>query len=372
MININNSLDYKKRTIIIVFCIFTAVLLAVSCMPAALAEKDYMQPGYVFGTNYYNSYGEPDLYASMLGDFEFERGETARIKIDLVNKGVLYGFKYDTTVGTENDKHALSLKELEYETRRTTALGIKAELVSTSPYIEVEPETSIQTMEELIPGELPEDKLVYSITISNEAPAGVYYLQLLTSYEYQSQVRMAKNEVTRLGLIGIDHITSYTSANKTLTIPISIKASPRFTVVDVSGHLVTGQSAAITVKYQNLGETAAQDANVRMVAMRPLSIRQSVVYLGTIKPGESKTASIEVFSSRDTVIKTYGVDSEIKYFNDDGKIEFSDNLKVSIPLQEAPKKIGIFMLAVMGLFIVIIFMIIIMIIGSIRNKNKKD
>jgi hypothetical protein len=368
MININSSLDYKKRTIIIVFGIFTAVLLAVSCMPAALAEKDYLQPSYVFGTNYYNSYGEPDIYASMLGDFEFERGETAQIKIVLVNKGVLYGFKYDTTVGTDNKKHALSLKELEYETHRTTALGIKAELVSTSPYIEVEPETSIQTMEELIPGELPEDKLIYTITVSNEAQAGVYYLQLSISYEYQSQVRMATNEVTRLGLIGLDHITSYTNANKTLTIPISIKASPRFKVVDLSGHLVTGESAVITVKYQNLGETAAQDANVRMVAMRPLSIRQSVIYLGTVKPGDIKTTSFEVFTSPDTVIKTYGIDSEIKYFDDDGKIKFSDNLKVSLPLQEAPKKIGIFMFAVMGLFIVIIFIII----NSMRNKNKKD
>ncbi|MCK5485472.1 MAG: hypothetical protein KAI86_04620, partial [Desulfobacterales bacterium] len=156
-------------------------------MPLALAEnsKEYIPPNYGFSTNYYSSYGEPDIYASVLGDIEFERGETAHIRITLANKGVLYGFKYETGVGTDEDKHASSLQELQYEMGRTTAIGIKAEMISTTPFIDIDPATSSHTLEELVPGELPEDPLVYTVTISNNAPAGVYLLQLPVSYEYQ-------------------------------------------------------------------------------------------------------------------------------------------------------------------------------------------
>jgi len=167
MIKFNTSLNYsKKNKFYLAFILIFIIFLYTAALPTALAEREYMQPGYVFGTNYYDSYGEPEIYASLMGDSEFERGETARLKINLVNKGVLYGFKYDTTVETKEGKHASSLKELEYEMCRTTALGIKVEMFSPSPYIEVEPKTSIQYMEELFPGELPEDKLIYTISVS--------------------------------------------------------------------------------------------------------------------------------------------------------------------------------------------------------------
>jgi hypothetical protein len=369
MIKFNTNLSHsKKNKFYTVFILIFITILYTAVISTALAEREYMQPGYVFGTNYYNSYGEPEIYASLMGDSEFERGETAHLKINLVNKGVLYGFKYDTTVETKEGKHASSLKELEYETRRTTALGIKVEMFSPSPYIKVEPDTSIQYMEELFPGELPEDKLIYTITISNEAPAGVYYLQLPLLYEYQSQIRMSKYDVARYGLSGLDHITSYTTANRTLIIPIFVKAAPKFEVVDVAGCLVTGESHNITVTYRNSGETAVEDANARVVVMRPLSVKQSVVNMGTIGPGESKTALFDIYSDTDAVIKNYGIDSEIKYFDEDGETAFSDNLKINVPIQKATEKIGIFTIAVVGAFIVIIYLII----NSIRTKNKFD
>ncbi|MGP8322065.1 MAG: COG1361 S-layer family protein, partial [Methanosarcinaceae archaeon] len=214
--------------------------------------KVFMAPNYAFSINYYNSYGVPDLYASLLGDTEFERGETAQVRITLVNKGVLYGFKYDKSVGTDEGKHALSLKELEYETMRTTAIGLKAELISTTPYIDIDPTASARVMEKLVPGKLPEKPLVYVITISDNAPAGAYYLQLPVSYEYQSNIRMTTNEVYRLGVVGLDHTTNYKSANKTLIIPISVKPATKFEVTDVSGHLTAGSLNMINniQKYQ--------------------------------------------------------------------------------------------------------------------------
>ncbi len=352
---------------------FTVVLvlsaLAGYMLPAAADTdtSDLLLPNYVFSTNYYDSFGTPDIYASLLGDPEFERGETVHLKVTLVNKGAIYGFKYDTSVGTDKHDHSLSLQELKYETRRTTAVGIEAEMISGTPYIEVKPDTSIQTMESLFPGEIPEHPLTFTITISNKAPAGVYYLQLPVSYQYQSQVRMTKN-VVRLGLTGMDHITHYASANKTLLIPIYVKASPRFEVTEISGNLVAGEKQTIDVTYKNTGVVTAEDATVRIVVMRPLSIEQSVVRLGTMAPGESQTASFNVVADSSAVIKTYGIDSEIKYYDDQGEITLSDNLEVSVPLREAEEKIGVFMLSVFGVMVLLLYLVV----NVLRNLKKYE
>ncbi|MCD4816692.1 MAG: hypothetical protein K8R06_09890 [Methanosarcinales archaeon] len=362
------------------FSIFTAVLvlsaLAVYMLPVAADDNgdngddfsDLLLPNYVFSTNYYNSFGTPDMYASLLGDPEFERGETVQLKVNIVNKGAIYGFKYDTSVGTDKDDYLLSMKELEYEMRRTTAVGIKVEMISGTPYIEVKPDTSIRTMESLFPGKIPEHPLTFTITISNKAPAGAYYLQLPVSYQYQSQVRITTNNVVRLGLTGMDHITHYNSANKTLLIPVYVKASPKFEVTGISGNLVVGETQTIDVTYKNTGELTAEDATVRMVVMRPLSIGQSVVRLGTMVPGESRTARFNILADSDAVIKTYGIDSEIKYYDEQGEITISDNLEVSVPLEEAERKIGAFELALAGIIILLIFIIV----NVLRNLKKYE
>ena len=369
-----------RRTLSLSFSIFTAVLvllaLAGYILPVVADDdddngndiSDLLLPNYVFSTNFYNSFGTPDIYASLLGDPEFERGDTVQLKVNLVNKGAIYGFKYDTSAGNDSDDYSLSMKELEYEMRRTTALGIKAEMISGTPYIEVEPDTSIQTMESLFPGKMPKHPLTFTITISNKAPAGVYYLQLPLSYQYQSQVRITTNNVVRLGLTGMDHITYYASDNKTLLIPIYVKASPRFEVTGISGNLVAGETQAIDVTYKNTGEITAEDATVRMVVMRPLSIEQSVVRLGTMAPGESQDASFIVVADSSAVIKTYGIDSEIKYYDEKGEIIISDNLEVSVPLEEAERKIGVFELALAGIVILLIFIVV----NVLRNIKKYE
>lgn len=359
-----NSNVHKVRRSLNLIGLFALISIFMVMMPMASAEdsseklKEFLPPNYAFSTNYYNSYGEPDLYASLLGDYEFERGETAQIRITLANKGVLYGFKSDTSVGTDTAKHALSLQELQYETLRTTAVGLKAELISTSPYIEVDPSASTHTMEKLVPGQLPDDPLVYAITISDHAPAGVYYLQFPVSYEYQSEVRMTTNEVYRLGVTGLDHTTNYKSANKTLIIPIFVKGATEFEITDVSGHLTAGSSGVVNITYKNIGEIPAIDSIVRVVVMKPLVVEQSVLRLGTIEPGESKTVSFKATADRNSLVKDYGVDSEIKYIDENGNTAFSENLKVTVPLEPAPDKLGAGTWALVGIVMLGIFIVI--------------
>ncbi|AKB84478.1 COG1361 S-layer family protein [Methanococcoides methylutens] len=343
-----------------------ATLFATTAVPLAGA-KEFVQPTYEFSTNYYDAYGEPDLYASVLGDTEFERGETAQVRVILSNRGVLYGFKAKTNVDTENGDHAKSLQELEYESLRTTAFGLKAEMVSTTDYIEVDPTTSIQTLDSLYPGVLPEDPMSFTITISDNAPAGVYMLLLPVDYEFQSQVEMTDGSTVRLGLPDLDHTKFYKTRNTTLQIPVIIEPAARFVVSDVEGNLTSGQSGIINVTYTNVGEVEATDAFARIVVMKPLSSDRSVVNLGNIAPGEGKTASFSLAAEISALEKDYGIDSEIKYRDEDGDLQFSDNIIVEVPLKSRDAGISITTLALVGIVLVAAYMGF----NTIRRKDDK-
>jgi hypothetical protein len=143
MIKLYLSLYNKKilLKLIVALILFSAIILNISTVSAEL-----LNPNYAFTTNYYDSFGEPNLFASVIGDPEFERGETVQLNINLVNKGSLTGFKYRTGVGTDKLKHLISLKELEYESMRTTAFGLEIQLISNSPFIDIEPDTKVQTI----------------------------------------------------------------------------------------------------------------------------------------------------------------------------------------------------------------------------------
>jgi len=350
-------------------CILLAALLTLCLQPAV--AKDYIPLPYEYTENYYNTYGEPALFSSVVGDTEFSRGETAQINIVLANRGVFKGVKSVKSVGTSEVLHQLSLTELEYETQRTTAQGLKATLVSDTEFIEVDPATSSQTLEEVVPGQLP-DPLTFTLTVSDNAPAGTYILNLPVEYEYQSDVRMTTDEVAQLGL-STDHANYYKNANTTMQIPVIVEPEARFEVSDVSGYLTVGQSDTINVTYTNIGELPAKDAMARIIVMKPLSSGTSVKNLGTLQPGESRTVSFDISASGSAVEKIYGLDSEIKYIDDSDETAFSDNLKVNVDLRAPDRQFNITGLALAGLVV----MGLILIIKNIRknassnNNNKR-
>ncbi|WP_333788359.1 COG1361 S-layer family protein [Methanomethylovorans sp.] len=351
-------------TVMLVFSMFSAV----GVYPAS--AKEFLPATYQHTTNFYTSYGEPDLYASVLGDTELKRGETRDIKIVISNRGVLYGAKSAQGVGTSETKQALAIKELEYESRRTVAYGVKATLLTNSEYIDVDPTTSSQTLEEIFPGQLPDDPLVFTLTVSDKAPAGVYMLVLPLEYEYQKDIRMTQGSTAIVGVPGLDHETYYQAANKTLTIPMVIEPQPRLEVTEVSGQLSAGGMSTINVTYTNTGELPATDAVARIVAMKPLSCDRSMQPLGTIEPGSSRTVSFVISAESTAVAKTYGLDSEIKYIDTDGEIAYSSNMKVDVAVIPVEDKLNITGTAIAGIAITLIVLIFKNILRSMNQKNR--
>lgn len=349
----------------VVICLLMGAVLSLS--PIVLA-KDYIPPVPEMTTNYYTSYGEPDIYVSVPGDTELKRGETSNIKMVLSNRGVLYGVRSDTDTGTSEAAQALALQELEYEKMRTTAIGVKASLVSGTEYIDVDPQTSSQALEDpLFPGELPEDPLVFTVTVSNKAPAGIYMLELPLTYEYQYDVRMTDGETVAIGFPELDHASYYRSVNKTLSIPVIVEPGAIFGVTDVSGQLVPGEENIINITYANTGELPAKDAMARIIVMKPLQADSPIQRLGTIMPGERRTVSFVVYADNQAVEKKYGLDSEIKYLDADGEIAYSDNMKVSVGLVSPGREINIAVLALLGILVILA----VIILKSYR-KNQKN
>lgn len=360
----SNVSGFKKYTILMAVCILLSIAL-VAAVPS-VAAKEYLPPTYEYTNNFYNSYGEPDISASIVGDTEFCRGETAQLNVVLSNRGVLYGAKSVKNVGTSEAVQQLAMTELEYESMRTTAQGVKATLVSDSDFIKVDPSTSSHTLDKVVPGQLS-DLMTFTLTISDNAPAGVYMLELPVEYEYQSDVRMTTNAVTQLGL-STDHAKYYTNANTTMTIPVVVEAAPYFEVSDVSGSLTAGEAGVINVTYTNTGELVAKDAVARIVAMKPLSTENSVKSLGTLQPGESRTVSYTISADSTAVEKVYGIDNEIRYIDEDEEIVFSENMKVNVDLRMPETQINITGLAIAGLLV----MGLVLIINNIRKNAKNN
>ncbi len=361
----SNIGSLKKYTVILVVCILFSISFVMTV--SSVSAKEYLPPTYEYTDNFYKSYGEPDIYVSVLGDIEFERGETATLEVVLSNRGVIYGFKADQDVGTSETLHEISLAELEYETMRTTAYGLKASLVSTTEMIKVDPGTNSHTLDKLSPGVLPEYPMQFTITLSDNIPAGTYILELPVSYEYQNDVRMTVGETVRIGKPDLDHASYYKNVEKTLQIPIIVRPEANFEVSNVTGTLISGSTNLVNITYTNVGELPAEDAVARVVVMKPLSVERSTRSLGTMQPGESKTVSFSISSEINSLEKTYGIDSEIKYLDEDGEDAFSDNMKVSLELKEPERKLNITGLALTGIVIILIILVV-----KNRRKNGSD
>jgi hypothetical protein len=353
--------------------IFALILLIVSvtALPALGDDDDesnFIVLDHGYTVDYYKSFGEPVIKASVTGDPELIRGDTVDLKVKIANTGVVEGFqRLNANQKRINDsiEESIALAEMEEEEEVTTATDIEAVLQSKTKYIEVEPTSALQSVEELETGHTA--TLTYTIKIDSDAPAGDYELLLPVSYQYQSNVKTVTANAVNLGITGAEYAREYQTKNETLIVPISIKNEPKFEVTNVTGSLVQGESKVINVTYKNTREDVAKDALARIIIMSPLSTEKSIVRLGDIGPGEEKTASFEISADSDALVKNYGINSEIKYIDEDGDTSFSESMKVDIPLEATEKKFS-----TTGIAIILIIVIALYQIVNVHRKRTKN
>ena len=365
-----------RQNMIKKFAILALILsiLSVTAFPALGNDDDetnFLIPDHGYTVNYYRSYGEPAIRASITGNPELSRGETVELQIKIANIGVIDGFQRlnaNQKKIPDSVEEALAEAEMKEEKDCTIAKNIKAILVSETEYIKIEPTASLQTVEELETGHTA--NLRYTIKIDSDAPAGNYELLLPVDYQYQANVRTATADVINLGLTDTKYARDYKTKTETLRLRVSIEDKPKLEVTKVSGSLVQGESKAIEVTYKNSREGVAKDALARIIVMSPLSTEKSIVRLGDIGPGESKTARFEISASQDALVKNYGINSEIKYINEDGETSFSENMKINVPLEATEQKFSITGVAIILIILIALYQIVN--VHRKRNKNNEN
>ncbi|WP_292388011.1 COG1361 S-layer family protein [Methanosarcina sp. UBA5] len=371
-----NYIPEKLVTTFVSIAVLLSVLSITTVSPVlgSASTGEFLIPDNGYSVDYYRSYGEPTIEASVRGDPEFERGEVADIQIILANKGTIEGMKrlnVNQSLIPDSKEELIALAEMSAEQNCTTAKGIKANLISESDNVHVESTTTPQIVNELKTGYIQPIK--FTIRIDDNTPAGEYELKLPVTYQYQNNVRTVTSNAVDIGLASdtAAFTQQYSTKNIALPLHISIKKESKFEVSKISGSLKQGSTGLINVTYTNRGETSAQDAQAKITVMKPLSTSKSTVRLGTIGPGESQTASFNISAESDAVVKNYSVDSEVKYIDDDGKTKFSENMKVEMPIEKSESKFSTTMIIGLLLALVLIYQIM-KVLRNRKNYSKNE
>lgn len=335
----------KMNKILTMTLLLTMVVSAASPLAfGATADQGYYGS---LGNNFYSFYGAPDIYASVQGSGEYSRGETSTIPIVLSNKGVLEGFKTENEVkGDSVDKQLnATLQQMEVENINgiLTAVGVVATLESDVSGIAVK--TGPQEAGSMPTGMTSPVPLRYTVDIQKGMPAGEYELTLNVTYKHLRNVIYEADAISLDGqmLTGIRNLNAsyWYNENVTQKIPVTIivKEATKFEIMNVDdGNLSAKNDGELYVTYKNSGEEAAKNAFVRLSTATPFSTTDDQAYLGTVGPGEEKTAIFKISIDEDSVIfdKLYAINSEILYEDNYGHQVVSDSQKIEVNVVKDP------------------------------------
>jgi hypothetical protein len=124
------------------------------------------------------------------------------------------------------------------------------------------------------------------------------------------------------------------SETETIGVPVGGKVA--FNVTSVKTEIWPGRDTVIQVEYQNTGGTTAYDAQAQISAVDPFTSDDDTSYLGTMAPGDTKTAAFDVALDKSATIKVYGLDSDVQYRDVLDNTFTSDPVKVQVQVIPQP------------------------------------
>lgn len=356
----------KNSYLLYILALFIVFMSFISVCPA----QDYYGD---LGENYYTFYGGPDLSAQILGSGEVPRGETTSIQVSLSNMGVIEGFKSEKEikrVETVGDKLKVQLQKMQVDNVNmiTTAVGIRAELLSSDPNIRIK--TGPQEAGSLPAGSTSPLPLKYTIEVGKDAPAGDHNLILKVSYKHLKNVIYSADSIDDgehlLGIRNLDAAYWYSDVVREIPLILKVENDTKFEITSVESDMVSKKEQIIYVTYKNIGDITAKDATVRISTSTPFSTTDDQSFIGSLPSGDSGTAKFKLSIDSDSVIydKLYSVNSEILYEDQYGNQKISDTLKIETSVS---KKSSAFPLIAAGILIVILA-----VGGIIYLKKKKE
>ncbi|WNY25651.1 hypothetical protein [Methanolapillus millepedarum] len=374
------------------FAVAVFVLILLSPMASAASSAYSFLPVMESDTvDYYQGYGEPALSASLVGNQEIGKGKSATLQFAIANKGTLRQVKsieyvgsagsvsthtidelYDITIiptdagatytsaypisGTNGSTAVILQSDLltftkssmyfdalnqvasaerQIEAGRVNAQAININMSCDSPYIEVLTGSDYVYLASLQSGAY--DMVSAPIRISPNTPAGTYYINMTINYQYPDNARMFKFNSSTLSTSFIysdKYIQEYKTETVNLQIPFVVKSSPVFEITEINGTLQNGTTNTIAVTYTNVGDKTAYDAECKIDMMYPLSSTRNKGLLGDVAPGESVTINYPIKADAKAVPKVYGINSDIRYYDENGDLQISPSIKMNIEMAE--------------------------------------
>ena len=410
----------------LIFCLLAAALILISvCSPAAAANS--FLPVMTSDTlDYYAGYGEPELAASLRGNQEFGKGESAALQITIANKGMVerlsyreyviserinmtdgyvdnpdYNPTYDpvtdptgspdpyipkTMITPENlaaytikraDTDAqvtLAMTEMALEGLRINAESLNIKFDCDSPYIDVETGKDYVYLP-IVLGSGGHNVVSVPIQISPNAPAGEYLINMTVDYRYQSNVKMIKAGNGTDGfstfLYSDSYVAEYTPKQVVLQIPVYVKNGAVFEVSKSVGMLDSGRTSNVSVTYKNVGDRTAYDAESKIDLMYPLSSSRNKGFLGDVAPGESVTIVYPISTHSSALSKVYGMNTDVRFYDDNKDLQITPGIKLNLELVE---QFRIFTLknAMIGVFVFILLSLVLDVYKGQRKKKDAD
>ena len=300
-----------------------------------------------FTEDYYDVFGEPELHASLIGDPEFENGETSRIFIRLKNEGEILGFENER-IPTSNESMDAK-KELHLEDDVTTAINIQATLENNNG-APVKISSGLVQGGFLRSGESSRP-MGFDVEIFNNAPSGTYELTLSLTYQYQKEVQVEGYPDEELDLW-------YVTKNQTLPIFIKVKPNVDLVVENVRSELVPEKEGMVYITYKNTGTETAKDAVASISVTDPFTAIDDHEFLGTLNPGDSYEAQYRIEVDKTALPKTYWVETEVEYKDRYGGASETGVLKAPVNVGETlslGEKVGVtgYQIGIAGVLVVI-------------------
>lgn len=150
---------------------------------------------------------------------------------------------------------------------------------------------------------------IFKTTVDSGAEAQTYPLDVFVKYENTEG----------------DTVTSDT---ETIGVPVGGKIT--FAIISDPQTIAPGQKKVITANFKNTGGATAYQAVGRISMVDPFSSNDDSAFLGTMAPGETKTASFLVTADSSATIKNYGIDTEVRYRDTLDNQVISDPMKLNV------------------------------------------
>jgi hypothetical protein len=243
--------------------------------------------------------GEPNLTVG-LSDDTVRPGETATLSVVVAN---------------DADLEQASLSNPALNERVTTARAVEVSVEDEGPI-------DVRTGTHLV-GSIPDGgaaTLPVAVSVDADARPGTYEVPVEIAYTYTSQVSE---------LIGAAQRNTETV---TRTLTVRVEAAPVFRVVETDADLRAGESGAVSVTVENVGRTAASDAQFTLQSPDPaLSSGEGATrFADRWAPGERRTLEYAVGVAEDVRPAPYTLELAPTYRDGAGRVVTPATLLVGV------------------------------------------